>query len=137
MLLQTNISHIFPGKFIEVSQVVQKIWRLSLSILIIFSIFINFLVLFFWQFLVTKKPMMSVVFLLSLYFKLTPSEKTSQKNTGYIRVKFKHSHKKRKDSLETRTLFSWILILNWNFGGDWSNSASTFFKIASQSWFWC
>ena len=28
-----------------------------------------------------------------------------------------HSDKKRKDSLETRTAFNWILILNWNFVG--------------------
>ena len=37
------------------------------------------------------------------------------------------SHKKWKDSLETRTLF-------W---GGLSGSASTFFKIASASCFWC
>ena len=49
----------------------------------------------------------------------------------------KHIHKKRKDSLETRGAFSWILILTWNFGGGRSDSASTFFKIASASWFWC
>ena len=48
-----------------------------------------------------------------------------------------HSHKKRKDSLETRAIFSWILILTWNFGGGRSGSASTFFKIASASWLWC
>ena len=45
-----------------------------------------------------------------------------------------HSHKKRKDSLETRAVFSWILILTWNFGGGRSASAST---LASTSWFWC
>ena len=44
------------------------------------------------------------------------------------------SHKKRKDSLETRVAFSWILILTWNFGGGRSGSASTF---ASASWLWC
>ena len=48
-----------------------------------------------------------------------------------------HGHKKRKDSLETWAAFSWILILTWSFGGGLSNSASTFFKIASASWFWC
>ena len=48
-----------------------------------------------------------------------------------------HSHKKRKDSLETRAVFSWTLILTWNFGGGRGDSASTFFKIASASWFWC
>ena len=49
----------------------------------------------------------------------------------------KHIHKKRKDSLETRAVFSWILILTWNFGGGQNNSASTFFKTASASWFLC
>ena len=52
-------------------------------------------------------------------------------------AKEKHSHKKWKDSLETRTVFSWSLILTWNFGGGRSDSASTLFKIASASWFWC
>ena len=47
-----------------------------------------------------------------------------------------HSHTKRKDSLETRAAFSWILILTWNFGGGPSDSASTFFKRASASYFW-
>ena len=37
-----------------------------------------------------------------------------------------HSHKKRKDSPETTAAFNWILILTWNFGGDRSDSASTF-----------
>ena len=45
-----------------------------------------------------------------------------------------HSHKKRKDSLETRAVFSWILILTRNFGDGRSGSAST---LASTSWFWC
>ena len=49
----------------------------------------------------------------------------------------KHSHNKRKDSLETRASCSWILILTWSFGGSRSDSASTFFKIASVGWFWC
>ena len=44
-----------------------------------------------------------------------------------------HSHKKGKDSLETRAVFSWILILTWNFGGGRSGSAST---LESASWFW-
>ena len=48
-----------------------------------------------------------------------------------------HSHKKRKDSLETRAAFSWILILTWNFGGGPSDSASTFFKSVSAICFWC
>ena len=43
------------------------------------------------------------------------------------------SHKKGKDSLETRPVFSWILILTWNFGGGRSGSAST---LESASWFW-
>ena len=29
----------------------------------------------------------------------------------------KHSQKKRKDNLETRAVFSWILILTWILGG--------------------
>ena len=45
------ISHIFPKNFIEVIQIVQKIWRFSLSIL---TVFINFS-----DFLVTKRPMAS------------------------------------------------------------------------------
>ena len=36
------ISHIFPKTFIEVPQVVQKIWRFSSSILAIFIIFFGF-----------------------------------------------------------------------------------------------
>ena len=52
--------------------------------------------------------------------------------------KYTHSHKKkRKGSLETRVVFSWILILTWNFGGGRSDSASSFFKIARTSWLWC
>ena len=42
-----------------------------------------------------------------------------------------HSHKKRKESLETRAVFSWISMLTWNFGGGPSDFASTFFKMAS------
>ena len=42
-----------------------------------------------------------------------------------------HSHKKRKDSLETRAVFSCISVLTWNFVGGPSDSASTFFKMAS------
>ena len=56
-------------------------------------------------------------FLLRIYFyfydELTPSN---------------HSHKKRKDSLETWAACSWILILTWNFGGGRGDSASTFSK---------
>ena len=37
------ISHIFPQTFIEITQVVQKIWRISPSILAIFIIFVDFL----------------------------------------------------------------------------------------------
>ena len=44
---------------------------------------------------------------------------------------YKDSHKKRKDSLETRAIISWILTLTWNFGGGPSNSALTFFKMVS------
>ena len=36
---------------------------------------------------------------------------------------FDYSHQKRKDSLDTRAVFSWILILTWNFGGGRSGSA--------------
>ena len=52
-------SHVFPEIFIKIPQVVQKIWKLSLSIL---AIFINFHHIFciFWHFLVTKKLMTSV-----------------------------------------------------------------------------
>ena len=42
-----------------------------------------------------------------------------------------HSHKKRKDSLETRGVFSWTSMLTWNFGGGPSDSTSTFFKMKS------
>ena len=48
-----------------------------------------------------------------------------------------HSHKKQKDSVERRAAFNCILILTWNFGHGQSNSASTVFKTASASWFWC
>ena len=67
-------------------------------------------------------------------------------NTNYLqcftnkyisRNSFYHSHKKQKDSLETWAVFSWILLLTWNFGGGRSDSASIFFKIASASWLWC
>ena len=44
-----------------------------------------------------------------------------------------HSHKKGKDSLETQAIFSWILILTWNFVGGRSGSAST---LESANWFW-
>ena len=37
------ISHIFPENFIEIPQVVQKIWRISLSILAVFIDFRRFL----------------------------------------------------------------------------------------------
>ena len=50
-------------------------------------------------------------------------------------VSYNQSHKKRKDSPEARTIFSLTLILTWTFEGDQSDSASTFFKIASASWF--
>ena len=52
------ISHIFPGNFIEIPQVVQKICRISLSISAIFINFYRFF-RFFWRFLVTEKLMMS------------------------------------------------------------------------------
>ena len=61
-------------------------------------------------------------------------------NLGKVKEKLTRStltrsnnYKKWKESLETRAVFSWILILTWNFGGDRSGSASTFFKIASTS----
>ena len=40
VIFNTIISHNFPENFIEIAQVVQKIWRFSPSIL---TIFINFL----------------------------------------------------------------------------------------------
>ena len=52
---------------------------------------------------------------------------TSCKRTAWL----EHSHKKRKDSLETRGVFSRIPRLTWNFGGGPTDSASTFFKMAS------
>ena len=55
-------------------------------------------------------------------------------NVGKFRNRLYHSHKKRKDSLETRAVFTWILIWTWNFGGSRSGSTST---LASASWFWC
>ena len=58
-------------------------------------------------------------------------------NTNHYWYNFDHSHKKRKDSLEARVVFRWILTLTWNFGGGRSDSASTFFKISSASCFWC
>ena len=42
-----------------------------------------------------------------------------------------------KKCREARAAYSWILKLTWNFGGGRGNSASTFFKIARSSWFWC
>ena len=45
------------------------------------------------------------------------------------RTKFKHSHKKRKDTLETRAVFSLISMLTWIFWSGPSDSASTFFKM--------
>ena len=48
------LSHIFLENFIEILEVVQKIWRISLSIL---TIFINFLD--FWHLFVTEKLVMS------------------------------------------------------------------------------
>ena len=55
----------------------------------------------------------------------------------FVVYNFYHSSKKQKDSLEIRDVFSWILILIWNFGGGPSDSTSAFFKIASASCFWC
>ena len=59
---------------------------------------------------------------------------TTRKSGSALTGLRNHSHKKGKDSLETRAVFSWILILTWNFGGGRSASAST---LASTSWFWC
>ena len=47
-------SHSFSEKFIEIPQVVQKIWRFSPSML---TVFINFS--YYWHFLVTKNLMTS------------------------------------------------------------------------------
>ena len=57
------------------------------------------------------------------------------KNYQFFLCNFYHSHKKRKDSLETRAVFSWILVLTWNFGGGRSDSASTFFKNSKRKLF--
>ena len=48
-------------------------------------------------------------------------------NVGKFRNRLYHSHKKRKDSLETRAVFTWISILTWNFGGGRSGSAQADF----------
>ena len=48
------IGYIFPENFIEIPQVVQKIWRFSPSML---TVFINFS--YYWHFLVTKNLMTS------------------------------------------------------------------------------
>ena len=50
--------HIFPENFIELPQVVQKIWRNSLSIVANFHQFSSFSWIF-WHYLVTKKLMTS------------------------------------------------------------------------------
>ena len=52
------IRHIFPENFTEMSQVVQKLWRIFLSILAIFINFYHFFWIF-WFYLVTKKLMAS------------------------------------------------------------------------------
>ena len=59
MTLKIIISHTFPENFIEITQVVQKILSLSLSIFLwlFLAIFIIFWI--FWHFLVTKKRMMT------------------------------------------------------------------------------
>ena len=57
--------------------------------------------------------------------------------TSPVLTPFIRNHKKRKESLETRAVFSWILVLTWNFGCGRSYSVSTFFKKASSSWLWC
>ena len=46
-------------------------------------------------------------------------------------VPHNHSHKKRKDSLETRAVFSYILILTWNIRDGSTDSTSTFLKMAT------
>ena len=46
-------------------------------------------------------------------------------------------HTKQKGSLETRAMFSWILILTRSFGDGQGGSEPTFFKIANASCFWC
>ena len=43
------ISHIFPENFIEITQVVQNLWRISLSILAIFINFLDFLTFPFYK----------------------------------------------------------------------------------------
>ena len=48
------ISHIFPENFIEITQVVQKIWGISLTILANFHRFASIFWIF-WNFLVSKK----------------------------------------------------------------------------------
>ena len=65
-----DISHIFPGNFIEILHFVQKIWRFYPSLLTIFTDFSDF-----WHFLSAKKLMTSAYnrwcqhSLLSIYFK--------------------------------------------------------------------
>ena len=46
LALNIVISHIFPENFIGITQVVQKIWRLSISVLAIFINFHPFFVFF-------------------------------------------------------------------------------------------
>ena len=69
------ISHIFPENFIEITtQVVQKIWRICLTILANFHWFASIFWIF-WHFFVMEKLMTSTYnkwcqhFLLSTYFK--------------------------------------------------------------------
>ena len=57
--------------------------------------------------------------------------------SNHLNPLFKHSHKKQKDSLETRAAFSWLLILTWNVGGGPSDSAPNLLKTASAGCFWC
>ena len=65
-----DISHIFPGNFIEILHLLQKIWRFYLSLLTIFTDFSDF-----WHFLFAKKLMASAYnrccqhSLLWIYFK--------------------------------------------------------------------
>ena len=59
LVLSIIKSHVFPENFTEIPQVVQKIWRFSLSKLAVFISFYQFFLFFYFFFLVIKKLMMS------------------------------------------------------------------------------
>ena len=77
------INHIFPENFIEIPQVVQKVWRFSPSIL---TIFINFRI--FWHFLF---DFFQLIFRLFLIFKWN-SRVTRSKDFKIVNKKTNWSH---------------------------------------------